>query len=145
MSKLIAKNKDAYFNFKIEKEYEAGIVLSGNEVKSIRAGNTSLNSAFVTFKNNEAFVMNMHISEYMNNKHDPLKSRKLLLHKKEIYKLKALKEQKGISIVAMKLIFSNKGYIKLIIGVGHGKNTRDKREVIKRRDISREIHKKFKL
>ena len=134
------KNKKAYFDYTILKEYTAGIELKGTEIKSIRNGSANLNDSFVTFKNNEASALNIYIAKYEEGNifnHDERRTRRLLLHKKEIRKLKEMKEQDGISIIPLKIFFS-KNYAKLLIGVCKGKKLYDKRESIKKRDLERE-------
>ena len=145
MAKLIAKNKDAHYKYKIEKTIEAGLVLTGNEVKSIRSSNVSIKGSYITIKDNEVFVKNMHISNYMNNKHDELKARKLLLHKKQIHRLMNDVLKENVSIIPISLIISNKGLVKLEIGIGKSKTKHDKREAIKERDIKRNIKNKFNI
>lgn len=134
------KNKKAYFDYTILKEYTAGIELKGTEIKSIRNGSANLNDSFVTFKNYEAYALNIYIAKYEEGNifnHDERRTRRLLLHKKEIRKLKEMKEQDGISIIPLKIFFS-KNYAKLLIGVCKGKKLYDKRESIKKRDLERE-------
>lgn len=134
------KNKKAYFDYTILKEYTAGIELKGTEIKSIRNGSANLSDSFVTFKNNEAYALNIYIAKYEEGNifnHDERRTRRLLLHKKEIRKLKEMKEQDGISIIPLKIFFS-KNYAKLLIGVCKGKKLYDKRESIKKRDLERE-------
>ena len=134
------KNKKAYFDYTILKEYTAGIELKGTEIKSIRNGSANLNDSFVTVKNNEAYALNIYIAKYEEGNifnHDERRTRRLLLHKKEIRKLKEMKEQDGISIIPLKIFFS-KNYAKLLIGVCKGKKLYDKRESIKKRDLERE-------
>lgn len=145
MAKLIAKNKDAYYKYIIDKKIEAGIVLTGNEVKSIRNNNVSITGAYISIKNNEIFVKNMHISQYMNNVHDELRARKLLLHKNEILRLSNETLMKNFSIIPISLIISKSGFIKLEIGIGKSKTKYDKREEIKERDIKRAIKNKFNI
>ena len=139
------RNKKAYFDYYIESELEAGISLVGTEIKSIKNGLVQLKDSYVVFKNGEAFVLNMYIAKYENGNqfnHEELRTRKLLLHKKEIKKLKEEKERNGISIVPLKL-YLKRGYAKLLIGVGRGKKNYDKREVLKKKDLERETRKYF--
>lgn len=134
------KNKKAYFDYEITKELEAGIVLVGTEIKSVRKGSVDLKDSFVTIKNNEAFVLNIYIAKYDEGNifnHDERRTRKLLLHKTEIKRLKAAKEQEGISIIPLKM-YLKKDKAKLLIGIGKGKKLYDKRESIKKRDLERE-------
>ena len=142
MAKVISKNKDAFFNFEIMDTFEAGIQLKGWEVKSIRAGKVNLKGAFCSFRGNEIFVSNMHISLYMNIFGDETAPRKLLLHKAQIKKIKEAVKVKGNSIVAKTLKWSSKGLLKIDIAIAKGRNKVDKREVIKKRDFERN-QKKF--
>lgn len=137
MAKVIAKNKDAFFNYELEEFFEAGVSLKGWEVKSIRAARVTLNGAFCYFKDNELYVSNMHISKYMNVPGDETAPRKLLLHKRQLQKIREYTQQKGQSVVATTLKWSDKGYVKLDVALGKGKTKYDKREVIKKRDNER--------
>ena len=134
------KNKKAYFDYFIEKELEAGIVLKGTEIKSIRKGGVDLKDSFVIIKNDEAFILNMYISKYESGNrfnHDERRTRKLLLHKKEILKLKDKSQKEGYTIIPLKLYLKN-GKAKLIIALAKGKHLYDKRATIKERDLERE-------
>ena len=146
MEKLIAKNPVAYHNYTINDTLEAGIVLTGTEIKSIRAGKVNLKDAYVNIKNSEAFIYGMHISPYEHgnifNK-DPLRTRKLLLSKREINKLLGLTTQKGMTLVPIKLYFKN-SFVKLELGIGKGKKLYDKREDIAKKDAERKIHRTLK-
>ena len=146
MEKLIAKNPVAYHNYTINDTLEAGIVLTGTEIKSIRAGKVNLKDSYVNIKNSEAFIYGMHISPYEHgnifNK-DPLRTRKLLLNKKEINKLLGLTTQKGMSLVPIKLYFKN-SFVKLELGIGKGKKLYDKREDIAKKDAQRKIQRTLK-
>ena len=139
MAKVISKNKDAYFNYEMIDKYEAGIQLKGWEVKSIRAGKMNLKGAFCSFKNNELFISNMHVSLYMSTPGDETAPRKLLLHKSQLKKLKDGVKVKGFSIVPTVIKWSSKGLVKVDIALARGKNKIDKREVIKKRDQERNI------
>ena len=141
MAKVISKNKDAFFNFEIMDTFEAGIELKGWEVKSIRAGKVNLKGAFCSFKGNELYVSNMHISLYMNVPGDETAPRKLLLHKSQLKKMKEAVKVKGNSIVAKTLKWSAKGLVKLDVAIARGRNRQDKREVIKKRHFERRIRK----
>ena len=138
--KLIAKNPVAYHNFNIEDKFEAGIVLTGTEIKSIRAGKVNLKDSYAIIKDNEVYIVGMHISPYEHgsifNK-DPLRDRKLLLNRKEINKLIGLTKQKGFSLVPISLYFKG-SFVKLELGIGRGKKLYDKRASIKERDLKRE-------
>lgn len=146
MEKLIAKNPVAYHNYTINDKLEAGIVLTGTEIKSIRVGKVNLKDSYVTIKNGEAFIFGMHISPYEHgnifNK-DPLRTRKLLLNRKEINKLLGLISQKGMTIVPIQLYFKN-NFVKLEIGIGKGKKLYDKREDIAKKDAERKIQRILK-
>jgi len=146
MEKLIAKNPVAYHNYTINDTLEAGIVLTGTEIKSIRAGKVNLKDAYVNIKSSEAFIYGMHISPYEHgnifNK-DPLRTRKLLLNKKEINKLLGFTTQKGMSLVPIKLYFKN-SFVKLELGIGKGKKLYDKREDIAKKDAERRIQRTLK-
>lgn len=134
------RNKKAYFDYFIESEIEAGIALVGTEIKSIRKGSAQLKDSYVVFKNNEAFVINMYIAKYEEGNifnHEELRTRKLLLHKKEIKKLKEIREKERYSIVPLKIYFKH-GRAKVLIGIAKGKKMYDKRESIKERDEKRE-------
>lgn len=146
MIKLIAKNPTAYHNYFIDDTLEAGIVLTGTEIKSIRNGKVNLKDSYVNIKNYEAFIFGMHISPYefgnLNNK-DPLRTRKLLLNKREINKLYNLIKQKGVSIVPIELYFSG-NKVKLKIGIGKGKKLYDKRQDIAKKDAEMKINRALK-
>ena len=132
-------NKKAYFNYFIESEYEAGIVLKGSEIKAIRQGKCAINDAYIRIKNNEAFIINSFIDVYNEASifnHEARRERKLLLHKKEIKKLYNYASIDGYTLIPLKMYLKN-GYVKLSIGVGKGKKLYDKRESIKERDLKR--------
>lgn len=134
------KNRKAYFDYFIESELEAGIALSGTEIKSIRKGSVDLKDSFVTIKNNEANILNMYVAKYEEGNifnHDERRTRKLLLHKSEIKKLKEAISVDGKTVIPLKLYMKN-GLVKVLIGVCKGKKLYDKRETIKKRDIERE-------
>ena len=143
--KLIANNKKAYHDYFIHEKYEAGIALCGTEVKSLRQGKCSLKDSFVRIENGEVFVYNMHISPYEKGNifnRDPLRVRKLLLHKSEIRKLKSALDQKGYTIVPLKVYFS-KGLVKVEIGLAQGKKLYDKRETLAKKDQMRQIERAY--
>lgn len=134
------KNKKAYFDYTILEELEAGIALTGTEIKSIRKGSIDLKDTFVNIKNNEAFILNMYIAKYEEGNifnHDERRTRKLLLHKKEIKKLKEQIKQEGLTIIPLKLYFK-KNKVKILIGVCRGKKLYDKRQSLKEKDLKRE-------
>jgi SsrA-binding protein len=135
-------NRQAYFNYAIEDKYEAGVVLMGTEVKSIREGKVSFNDAFCLFDNHELWVRGLYIAEYKmgtTNNHISVHDRKLLLHKKELKKLEARMKERGYSIVPLKVFFTDKNFVKIEIGLGRGKKDHDKRQTIKERDSKKEI------
>lgn len=139
-------NRKAKYDYFIEETYEAGIVLSGTEVKSIRAGKCSIDDSYALIRKGEVFLVNMFINLYKEGNifnHEEKRSRKLLLNKSEIKKLSAKLEMEGYTLVALKLYFK-KNKVKILIGVGKGKKHFDKREVIKERDIKRKLDKSLK-
>jgi len=146
MEKLISKNPVAYHNYSIDDTLEAGIVLTGTEIKSIRSGKVNLKDTYVNIKNGEAFVYGMHISPYEHgnifNK-DPLRTRKLLLNRREINKLLGYIAQKGMSLIPTKLYFKG-NFVKLEIGIGKGKKLYDKREDMAKKDAERKIQRTLK-
>lgn len=139
-------NKKARFDYEIIDEIEAGIVLTGTEIKSIRCGNANLKDSYAIIKNNEVFLLGMHISPYKEGNifnHDELGTRKLLLHKKEILKINNKLVLDGYTLVPIKLYFV-KNKAKILLGIARGKKNYDKREAIKKRDIDRELKKQYK-
>lgn len=145
--KLIANNKKAYHDYFIEETYEAGIVLHGTEVKSLRLGKCSIKEAFVTITKGEAYICGMNISPYEKgnifNK-DPLRVRKLLLHKAEIRKLIGSSAEQGYTIMPLEVYFKD-GCAKIKIGLAKGKKLYDKRADIAKKDVRRQVEKEFKL
>lgn len=145
--KIISDNRQARFLYEILETYEAGIQLSGTEVKSIRAGKVNLRDGYALIRNGEALLINVHISPYQASgeyfNHDPRRTRKLLLHRKEINKLVGQLEQKGLTLVPLKMYFKG-GWVKVSLGVGKGKKLHDKRETIKRREDQREMSRAMK-
>ncbi|MBQ1173096.1 MAG: SsrA-binding protein SmpB [Lachnospiraceae bacterium] len=145
--KLVANNKKAYHDFFIDEKYEAGIELHGTEVKSLRMGKCSIKEAFVRIENGEAFIYGMNISPYEKgnifNK-DPLRIKKLLLHKVEIRKLGGKMSEKGYTIVPLQVYFKD-GKAKVEIGLARGKKLYDKREDIAKKDLRRETEREFKI
>ena len=139
--KLICNNKKAFHNYFIEEKFEAGMVLKGTEVKSLRQGKANLNDSFAQVRNGEAFLNNLHISPYdfgNRENHDPDRVRKLLLHRKEIDKLYGKVREQGYSLVPLRLYFKN-GLVKVEMGLAKGKKLYDKREDMKKQDQKREI------
>lgn len=144
--KIVVSNKKASFNYFLSDFLEAGLSLTGTEIKSIKAHKVSLNDSYITFKNGEAFIINMNISEYENGNifnHDPLRTRKLLLHKSEILKFEQKTIKDGYTVVPTKL-YLKKGRAKLEIALGKGKKLYDKRESIKERDDKRDMARAMK-
>jgi len=144
--KIVATNKKAYHDYYIDETFEAGIVLTGTEVKSIRVGKVNLKESFCRIKNGELFINNMNIAAYdfgNRENHDPTRMRKLLLHHTEIDKLIRLTEQKGLSMVPTKIYFK-RNYVKIEIGVGPGKKLHDKRQTLKSKEADREMAKALK-
>ncbi|RPF54454.1 SsrA-binding protein SmpB [Aquisalibacillus elongatus] len=145
-SDAIATNRKARHDFFIEETFEAGIVLKGTEIKSIRAGRVNLKDAFARISKGEAYVHNLHISPYEQGNqfnHEPTRARKLLLHKKEINKLIGQTQQKGYSLVPLKIYIKN-GVAKLLIGLGKGKKKYDKREDLKQKAMKRDVERALK-
>ena len=145
--KLVANNKKAYHDYFIDETYEAGIELHGTEVKSMRMGKCSIKESFVRIENGEVFVYGMHVSHYEKgnifNK-DPLRVKKLLLHKYEINKLQGKIKEKGFTLVPLQVYFKD-GKVKVEVGLARGKKLYDKREDIARKDQKREAEKEFKV
>lgn len=137
--KIIAKNKIARYNYELSEHFEAGVVLEGWEVKSIRAGKVNLKNAFASFKNGELFLSNMHVSLYMSVKGDETRPRKLLLHKKQIKRLELKQKQTGFTLIPTIIYFNKKSLIKLEIAIAKGKNKADKRESEKQKTDERKI------
>ena len=140
------KNRKANFDYEILETYEAGIVLTGTEIKAIRAGKANLKDSYAIVRNNEIYLLNMHISHYEQGNifnHDETRTRKLLFHKKEIYKIRDFLEKDGLTLVPLKLYFKD-NYAKILIGVARGKKNYDKREAMKKRDNLREIKRELK-
>lgn len=138
---LIQDNKQARFNFQIIETFEAGLVLTGSEVKSIRARSIQLKDSYVSFKGHEAFLQNAHISEYKAssyNNHHPERLRKLLLNRNELEEIAAALREKGLTCVPLKIYFKE-GRIKLEIALVKGKKLHDKREAIKKQDVDRQL------
>ena len=148
--KIVCQNKQARRNFFIDDTYEAGMVLVGTEVKSLREGRANLKDSYAAVKNGEIYLYEMHISPYSHGNrynHEPLRTRKLLLHKQEIRKIYGKSREKGFTLVPLKVYFT-KGKAKVEIGVGKGKRLYDKREDLKRkedkRDMDRAYHEKYR-
>ena len=145
--KLVANNKKAYHDFFIEETYEAGIVLTGTEIKSVRQGKVSIKESYARIINGEMMLLGMNISPYeQGNRYnvDPMRDRKLLLHKQEIRKLIGYTTIKGLTIVPLKMYINEEGRAKVEIGVARGKKNYDKRDDIAKRDAQRDMDRKMK-
>ena len=145
--KLVANNKKAYHDFFIEEKYEAGIVLHGTEVKSLRMGKCSIKESHVRIENGEAFVYGMNISPYEKGNifnRDPLRPKKMLLHKQEIMKLNGKLTEKGYALVPLQVYFKD-GRAKVELGLAKGKKLYDKRDAIAKKDMKRETEREFKI
>ena len=139
-------NREAKFNYFIEEEYECGIVLQGTELKSIRDGKANIKDSYATIRNNELFLLNMHISPYKEGNifnHEERRTRKLLMHKREIIKINNRLTQEGLTLVPLKVYFK-KNKVKILLGLCKGKKLFDKRETIKQRDLQQEAQKLHK-
>lgn len=144
---LIAQNKKAHHDYFIKDTYEAGIALTGTEIKSVRARRINLRDGYVQIVNGSAFLENVHISEYKEGNrynHQPLRNRQLLLHKKEIARLAKEQAERSTTIIPLK-VYLKHGFAKVLIGVGQGKKKYDKRETIKKRDQERELRRRYKV
>lgn len=136
------RNKRAYFNYEILEEFVAGIQLAGTEIKSLRLGKASLVDCYCYFANRELYIRGMNIAEYdwgnLNN-HAPRRDRKLLLNRRELDKLERASQDKGVTIVGLRVFINDRGFAKVVIGLARGKREYDKRETIKARDTKREL------
>jgi SsrA-binding protein len=144
--KVVSQNKKAYHDYFIEETYEAGIVLQGTEIKSIRAGKCNLKDSYARIQNGEAWLYSMHVSPYEQGNrynHDPLRPRKLLLHNKEIAKLYGEAKEAGMALVPLKIYLKN-GFAKVLLGLAKGKKNYDKRETLKKKEANREIERAFR-
>ena len=141
------KNRSAFHEYFFDNSYVAGIVLTGTEVKSLRAGKASFNDSYCLIHKGEVWLKSLHIAEYSHgtvNNHDPVRDRKLLLEKREIEKIDAKLKEKGYTLVPLRIFFNEKNLIKIEIGLGKGKKLHDKRETIKNRDVEREMKRYIK-
>lgn len=146
--KVVATNRKAFHDYHIEDKYEAGMALRGTEVKSLRVGQVNLKDSFARVEKNEVILHNCHISPYSHGNimnHDPLRPRKLLLHRKEINKLMGRTQQKGLTLVALRMYFNAEGKAKVEIGLGKGKHDYDRREDIKNREARRDVERAMKV
>jgi SsrA-binding protein len=145
--KVVATNRKAFHDYSIEERLEAGIVLKGTEVKSLRDGKVNLRDSYASVEHGEAILHNCHISPYSHGNlmnHDPLRPRKLLLHRKEINKLLGKTQQKGLTLVPLRIYFSKRGQAKVEIALAKGKKQYDRREAIKSREAGREVERAMK-
>ena len=139
--KLVAENRRARFNYEIEDTIEAGIVLTGSEVKSLRTGKANIAESYASNEGGEFYLINAHIAEYPGASrfgHEPTRRRKLLLHKKEVARLLGAVQRQGMALVPLRLYFNARGIAKLLLGLGRGKKVHDKRETEKKRDWQRQ-------
>lgn len=144
--KVISQNRKAYHDYHIEETVESGIALLGTEVKSLREGRANLKDSYVILKSGEAFLLNCHISPYSHGNimnHEPIRTRKLLMHRKEIDRLRGKVEGKGYTLIPLKLYFKD-SFVKVEIGLARGKKLFEKRDTIKEREAKREIEKAMK-
>ena len=145
--KIICQNKKAFHNYFIEETYQAGVALLGSEVKSLREGKVNLGDSYGDIKKSEVFLVDAHISLYPQANrlnHDPLRTRKLLLHKTEIHKLLGKTQQKGLTLIPLRMYFTKRGYAKVELGLAKGKKLYDRRETIKSREAGREVQRAIK-
>ncbi len=146
--KIVCTNRKAHHLYSIEETYEAGIQLLGCEVKSLREGRANLSDSFARIVNGELFLYNFHISPYPHSLEaknlDPTRTRKLLMHKREIKRLSGKVQEKGYTLVPLKVYFNERGLAKVELGLARGKKVFDRREDIKRRELDREIRRKYK-
>ena len=143
----VATNRKAYHDYFIEEKFEAGIMLQGTEVKSLREGRVNLQDSYASVKGNEVFLHHCHISPYSHGNimnHEPLRTRKLLLHRKEINKLLGKTQQQGLTLIPLRMYFSKRGLAKVELGLAKGKKQHDRRETIKTREASREVERAMK-
>ncbi|TMI62663.1 MAG: SsrA-binding protein SmpB [Bacteroidetes bacterium] len=141
------KNRSAYFEYFIDNKYDAGMVLLGTEVKSLRAGRASFNDSYCLIHKGEIWLKSFHIAEYSHgtvNNHDPLRDRKLLLQKREIKKIETKLKEKGYTLIPLRIFFNEKNLFKIEIGLAKGKKLHDKRESIKKKETDREIKRLLK-
>lgn len=145
--KVVATNRKAFHDYFIEERFEAGIVLQGTEVKSLREGRVNLQDSFASVREGEMFLHNCHVSPYSHGNimnHDPTRVRKLLLHKTEINKLLGKTQQKGLTLIPLRIYFSKRGHAKVELGLAKGKKLYDRRESIKAREAGREVQRAIK-
>jgi len=141
------KNRSAYHEFFIDAKYEAGMVLLGTEVKSIRNGKVSFNDSYCLLHKGEAWLKSLHIAEYSHgniNNHDPMRDRKLLLQRREIKKIESKLKEKGYTLIPLRIYFNDKSLVKIEIGLAKGKKLHDKRDTIRQKDAEREMKRSLK-
>ncbi|MBS4008770.1 MAG: SsrA-binding protein SmpB [Clostridium sp.] len=144
--KVFAKNRKAFHDYHIDEKYEAGMVLTGTEVKSIRSGKANLKDSYARIENSEVFIHNMHVSPYEQGNrfnHEPLRKRKVLMNRREISRLIGLTREKGYTLIPLKL-YARKGFIKVEIALARGKKQYDKRDAIATKEAKREVERVFK-
>jgi SsrA-binding protein len=144
---LEIKNRQAYHEYFIDTKYEAGMVLLGTEIKSMRTGKVSFNDSYCLIDEGEVWLKSLNIAQYSHgnmNNHDPVRDRKLLLHKKEITKIVAKLKEKGYTLVPLRIFMNSKNFAKIEIGLAKGKKLHDKRESIKQKDVEREMKRYIK-
>ncbi|MBT9138535.1 MAG: SsrA-binding protein [Syntrophomonadaceae bacterium] len=144
--KVFAKNRKAFHDYHIDEKYEAGMVLTGTEVKSIRSGKANLKDSYARVENSEVFILNMHVSPYEQGNrfnHEPLRKRKILMNRREINRLIGLTREKGYTLIPLKL-YAKKGFIKVEIALARGKKEYDKRDAIAAKEAKREVERVFK-
>lgn len=140
------KNRKAFHEYEVLEKVEAGIVLMGSEIKSIREGKLNLSDSYARVEDGEVYLLNCHIGEYRNAGtfgHEPLRKRKLLLHRAEIRKLEVRIQEKGLTVIPLRVFFSPRGFAKIELGIGRGKQTHDKRHAVKERETEREIRREL--
>jgi SsrA-binding protein len=145
--RAVATNRKAYHDYFVEEKFEAGIMLQGTEVKSLRDGRVNLQDSYASVKGGEAFLHHCHISPYSHGNimnHEPLRTRKLLLHRKEINKLLSKTQQQGLTLIPLRIYFSKRGLAKIELGLAKGKKQHDRRASIKNREASREVERAMK-
>ena len=145
--KVVATNRKAFHDYFIEEKFEAGIMLQGTEVKSFREGRVNLQDSYASVRDNEVFLHNCHVSPYSHGNimnHDPTRVRKLLLHKTEINRLQGKTQQKGLTLIPLRIYFSQRGHAKVELGLAKGKKLYDRRESIKAREAGREVERAIK-
>jgi SsrA-binding protein len=145
--KVVATNRKAFHDYFIEERYEAGIMLQGTEVKSLREGRVNLQDSYASVRGSEVYLHQCHISPYSHGNmmnHEPTRVRKLLLHKAEIHKLLGKTQQKGLTLIPLRIYFSKRGYAKIELGLAKGKKLYDRRETIKTREAGREVQRAIK-